>query len=86
LGAGEAAPLKSLNFSISSFLSQRIATTYPRATSLAPSGNISLAMYPSSCISKSTVALSVSMEARISPGLTLSPSFFNHLAIFPCKN
>jgi hypothetical protein len=31
------------------------------------------------------VALSVSISASTSPGLTLSPSFFSHLASLPCS-
>src|ERR1700755_1769699 len=40
-------------------------------------------MVPSSTASTSIVALSVSISAMMSPDLTLSPSFFSHLARFP---
>jgi hypothetical protein len=60
-----------------------IATTSPSLTSLVPSGYRSFAINPSSYISNSTVALSVSIEARISPGLIESPSFFNHFEMLP---
>jgi hypothetical protein len=84
LGASFGAPaLKSLNFCTSSLFSTTIATISPSLTSLDPSGYRSLAIYPSSCISKSTVALSVSIYAKISPGLIESPSCFNHLAMLP---
>jgi len=51
--------------------------------SLLPSGYSSWAMNPSSLSSKSTVALSVSIEARASPGEILSPIFFLHCAMLP---
>src|SRR4051794_9819809 len=40
-------------------------------------------MVPSSTASTSIVALSVSISAMMSPDLTLSPSFFSHLARLP---
>src|SRR4051812_22762641 len=40
-------------------------------------------MVPSSTASTSMVALSVSISAMMSPDLTLSPSFFSHLARLP---
>ncbi len=40
-------------------------------------------MVPSSTASTSIVALSVSISAITSPDLTLSPSFFSHLARLP---
>ena len=48
-----------------------------------PSVNIILDNIPSSMASTSMVALSVSTSAITSPGETFSPSFFNHVAIFP---
>ena len=38
---------------------------------------------PSSTASTSIVALSVSISARMSPDLTLSPSFLSHLMSLP---
>jgi len=52
-------------------------------TSGVPSGTRILASVPSSTASYSIVALSVSISAMTSPGLTLSPSFFSHLARLP---
>src|SRR2546429_5354072 len=52
-------------------------------TSGVPSGTTILASVPSSTASYSIVALSVSISAMTSPGLTLSPSFFSHLARLP---
>src|SRR5215468_841901 len=52
-------------------------------TSCVPSGTTILASVPSSIASYSIVALSVSISAITSPGLTLSPSFLNHLARLP---
>src|SRR5215212_7129716 len=40
-------------------------------------------MVPSSTASTSIVALSVSISAMMSPDLTVSPSFFSHLARLP---
>src|SRR3954469_10261198 len=53
------------------------------ATSAVPSGIRILPSVPSSVASTSMVALSVSISAMMSPDLTLSPSFFNHLARLP---
>ena len=53
------------------------------ATSLVPSGTRILPSVPSSTASTSMVALSVSISAMTSPDLTLSPSFFSHLARLP---
>jgi hypothetical protein len=75
--------VKFLNAAISASLSAIMATRVPTLTPFDPSGRRILAMYPSSTDSKSTVALSVSTSARTSPGLTLSPSFFRHLARLP---
>src|ERR1700732_1227531 len=47
------------------------------------SGTRIFAITPSSMASYSIVALSVSISARMSPALTLSPSFLSHLARFP---
>src|SRR6266852_6373894 len=51
--------------------------------SAVPSGTRIFAITPSSIASYSMVALSVSISARMSPALTLSPSFLSHLARFP---
>src|ERR1700726_3558794 len=51
--------------------------------SAVPSGTRSFAITPSSIASYSMVALSVSISARMSPALTVSPSFFSHLARLP---
>ena len=48
-----------------------------------PSGTRILPMRPSSTASNSIVALSVSISARMSPDLTVSPSFTSHLASLP---
>src|SRR4029079_9359859 len=48
-----------------------------------PSGTMILAIVPSSTASYSIVALSVSISAMTSPGLSLSPSFLSHLARLP---
>ncbi len=53
------------------------------ATSSVPSGTRILPSVPSSTASTSMVALSVSISAITSPDLTLSPSFFSHLARLP---
>src|SRR5258707_1394453 len=52
-------------------------------TSGVPSGTTIFASVPSSTASYSIVALSVSISAMTSPGLTLSPSFLSHLARLP---
>jgi pyruvate dehydrogenase E1 component beta subunit len=61
----------------------RTAITWLTGTSAVPSGTTILAMVPSSTASTSIVALSVSISASTSPGLTLSPSFLSHLARLP---
>ena len=48
-----------------------------------PSGTRILPILPSSTASNSIVALSVSISARMSPDLTVSPSFTCHLASLP---
>ena len=53
------------------------------ATSAVPSGTRILPKVPSSAASTSMVALSVSISAMTSPALTVSPSFFTHLARLP---
>ena len=53
------------------------------ATSAVPSGTRILPSVPSSTASTSMVALSVSISAITSPDLTVSPSFFSHLARLP---
>ena len=60
-----------------------IAITVPTFTPSEPSGTSICAIVPSSTASNSIVALSVSISARISPDLTLSPSFTSHLASVP---
>src|SRR5262249_19821368 len=52
-------------------------------TSCVPSGTTILASVPASIASYSIVALSVSISAITSPGLTLSPSFLNHFVRLP---
>ncbi|MGY4488290.1 hypothetical protein ACVWWR_007481 [Bradyrhizobium sp. LM3.2] len=59
------------------------AITSLTGTSCVPSGTRILAIVPSSMASTSMVALSVSISAMMSPDLTLSPSFFSHLARLP---
>ena len=59
------------------------AMSWLTATSWVPSGTTILASVPSSIASYSIVALSVSISAMTSPGLTLSPSFLSHLARLP---
>src|SRR3954463_12488582 len=59
------------------------AITSLTGTSCVPSGTRILAIVPSSMASTSMVALSVSISAMMSPDLTLSPSFFNHLVRLP---
>src|SRR5262245_12520249 len=59
------------------------AISWFTGTSAAPSGTTILARVPSSTASYSMVALSVSISAITSPGLTLSPSFLSHLARLP---
>src|SRR5262249_10644367 len=59
------------------------AISWFTGTSAAPSGTTILASVPSSTASYSMVALSVSISAITSPGLTLSPSFLSHLARLP---
>src|ERR1700681_2665945 len=51
--------------------------------SAVPSGTRIFAITPSSIASYSMVALSVSISARMSPDLTVSPSFLSHLARLP---
>src|SRR6516165_4445045 len=51
--------------------------------SAVPSGTRIFAITPSSIASYSMVALSVSISAKTSPALTLSPSFLSHLARLP---
>ena len=61
----------------------RIAIGWLTAMSALPSGTRIFASVPSSTASYSMVALSVSISARMSPVLTLSPSFLSHLARLP---
>lgn len=51
--------------------------------SLAPVSCIIFARYPDSLTSKSTTALSVSIDAIPSPGLNSSPSLIFHSTIVP---
>ena len=53
------------------------------ATPSVPSATRILPILPSSTASNSIVALSVSISAMMSPDLTVSPSFFSHLASLP---
>jgi len=55
----------------------------PTGTPEVPSLTRIFARKPSSCISKSTDALSVSIMASVSPGLMASPSFLCHFAMPP---
>ena len=59
------------------------AISWLTGTSAVPSGTTILARMPSSTASTSMVALSVSISAITSPDLTVSPSFFSHLARLP---
>ncbi len=59
------------------------AMTWLTGTSAVPSATTIFASVPSSTASTSMVALSVSISAMMSPGLTLSPSFFSHFARLP---
>ena len=59
------------------------AMSWFTGTSAVPSGTTILARMPSSTASTSMVALSVSISAMMSPDLTVSPSFFSHLARLP---
>eukprot|EP00963_Diacronema_lutheri_P014000 scaffold2857_cov344-Pavlova_lutheri.AAC.8 len=61
---------------MSSSLVTRIATGVPTGTLAVPAGARILARNPSSMVSISMVALSVSMSASTSPVLTASPSCF----------
>lgn len=61
---------------MSSSLVTRIATGVPTATFAVPAGARILARKPSSIVSISMVALSVSMSASTSPVFTASPSCF----------
>ena len=61
----------------------RVAMGALTFTPSAPSGTSSLPIRPSSTASNSIVALSVSISARMSPDLTVSPSLTSHLASLP---
>ena len=63
--------------------SSKTAMAELTATLAVPSAINSLPIIPSSTASNSIVALSVSISARISPELTLSPSATSHLARVP---
>lgn len=78
------ATVKSLKAGTLSASSTSTATGSPIGISFAPSPCRILAMYPSSCVSHSMVALSVSTSAMICPGAMASPSFFFQEAMLPC--
>src|SRR5436190_4032394 len=82
-GAGAALPAPAAAAFTSSPSLAKTAITRLTGTSAVPSATTILAMMPSSTASTSMVALSVSISAMMSPDLTLSPSFFNHLARLP---
>ena len=63
--------------------SSNMAIAELTATAAVPSAINSLPIIPSSTASNSIVALSVSISARISPELTLSPSATSHFANVP---
>src|SRR5690349_12061857 len=62
---------------------RRIAIGVFTFTPSVPAGTRILPIVPSSTASTSMVALSVSISAMTSPEVTLSPSFFSHLARLP---
>src|SRR5262245_9706738 len=82
-GAGAPFPAAAAAAFTSSPSSASTAMSALTGTSCVPSGTTILASVPSSIASYSIVALSVSISAITSPGLTLSPSFLNHLARLP---
>ncbi len=84
-GAGGTAPFPAAAAAAftSSPSSASTAMSWLTGTSCVPSGTKILASVPSSMDSYSIVALSVSISAITSPGLTLSPSFLSHLARLP---
>ncbi|MGY3421018.1 hypothetical protein ACVWZW_001493 [Bradyrhizobium sp. F1.13.4] len=82
-GAAEALGLAAPAAFTSSPSPASTAITSLTGTSCVPSGTRILAIVPSSIASTSMVALSVSISAMTSPDLTLSPSFFSHLARLP---
>src|SRR5262245_35065784 len=81
--AGAALPAAAAAALTSSPSSASTAISALTGTSCVPSGTTILARVPSSIASYSIVALSVSISAITSPGLTLSPSFLNHLERLP---
>ena len=82
-GAGALLPAAAAAALTSSPSSASTAMSDWTGTSCVPSGTTILASVPSSTASYSIVALSVSISAMTSPGLTLSPSFLNHFARLP---
>mmetsp|Transcript_19587 Transcript_19587/g.24216 ORF Transcript_19587/g.24216 Transcript_19587/m.24216 type:complete len:209 (-) Transcript_19587:17-643(-) len=68
---------------ISSSFSTVTMIGVPQGTSAAPSSTKIFAMYPSSCASKSTVALSVSTWQKTSPAINSSPFDFVQADIDP---
>src|SRR6516164_5108874 len=82
-GASASLPAPAAAALTSSPSSASTAMSALTGTSCVPSGTTILASVPSSIASYSIVALSVSISAITSPGLTLSPSFLNHLARLP---
>mmetsp|Transcript_26589 Transcript_26589/g.45252 ORF Transcript_26589/g.45252 Transcript_26589/m.45252 type:complete len:219 (+) Transcript_26589:26-682(+) len=76
---------KSLNAATSSSSSTVTIIGTPTVTSPAPASTIIFPTTPSSCASKSIVALSVSITARESPATNDSPSATFHLDIVPAS-
>ncbi|KAG1244518.1 hypothetical protein G6F65_021756 [Rhizopus arrhizus] len=58
--------------------------TSPTGTAVSPASTWIRSSTPLSTASSSMTALSVSISARISPTLTVSPDCFNHWRILPC--
>src|SRR5215203_45153 len=95
VGAGWPPPPFGCGAGPAAFGAGRADTSSPSAASTAmgvltatlsvSSGTRILASTPSSMASTSMVALSVSISASTSPGLTLSPSLFSHFASLPCS-
>mmetsp|Transcript_20454 Transcript_20454/g.33764 ORF Transcript_20454/g.33764 Transcript_20454/m.33764 type:complete len:203 (-) Transcript_20454:95-703(-) len=77
------AAVKLANAAMSASSSTTTPIGVPTGTSLAPASIRIFARNPSSCASKSTVALSVSISHTGDPALIASPSLSVHPAIFP---
>jgi len=71
------------NAATTSLESTMTAITRPTGMSAVPSATSTLAKYPESWHSKSTVALSVATSAMTSPGFRASPSFLCHFTNVP---